>query len=174
MDKLEQYWMEKQLICVPLCPPGQLPGWRVQVPNRRGFVPGLDLPGWTCVPAWRRDWTVAVLKCKYMNYVFSCSVVSKYSEESWSHDWVPQASGVSLILANLKYIVSPVSHKTWWKCLKPQDHPLEMLYNNWLVDELKSHQAYKTCYAKALTSSTFLIRVVLQVTQRRELGLSWA
>lgn len=44
---------------------GQLPGRRVQVPNRCGFVPGLDLPGRTCIPAWWGNWTVTVLECKY-------------------------------------------------------------------------------------------------------------
>lgn len=50
------------------CSTGQLSGRRVQVPNRCGFVPGLDLPGRTCIPAWWGDWTVTVLECKYIKH----------------------------------------------------------------------------------------------------------
>lgn len=49
--------------------PGQLPGRWVQVPNRRGFVPGLDLPGWTCIPTWWSDWPVTVLERKYFSHL---------------------------------------------------------------------------------------------------------
>lgn len=44
--------------------PGQLPGRRVQVTNRCGSLPGLDIPGRTCIPAWWGNWIVTVLECK--------------------------------------------------------------------------------------------------------------
>lgn len=54
--------------------PGQLPGWRIQVPDWCGFVPGFNLPGRTCIPAWRGDWPVTVLECKYIKFAFLASL----------------------------------------------------------------------------------------------------